>query len=402
MQQGKYHHAKGTQRRRKRGRGVLLLFSVIVCIGVLIGYVCLWPVSYAARLSIVPPDTGVSPLVWPARGSAALRSDVSGTAPGSSAERIVPIASTTKLITALAILDKKPLQLGQQGETIRFTDGDTLIYQRVIAQEGAGVPVAPGQSMTELQALQAMLLASANNIAVTLVSWAFGSEQAYNEYANDMVRRMGCAHTHVTGSSGLESDTVSTADDMARIAARVAGMPVLAEITALPSIEVPGFGVIYNSSHITGLDPAVHPLKVGLTDEAGACFAFWLEVQTATGIQKVYGAIFGQPDFHKTLLAYVNAIAQGGARGALTTVYVAHAGEPVATYTVGGKHVTASMSEDAMLTVWKGADIVIRPPRSSSNPALTVSIGQADQAYPLKLNGTLTVPLKERLKALRF
>lgn len=318
MRAERYHYAKRTQRDKKHGVRLMTLFVIMVSCFVLVGYITLRPVTYAAQLALAAPDTGSSPLLWPQVGAAGLRAESAGMAPSSSGDQVVPIASTTKLITALAILEKRPLRQGEQGEVVRFTEGDVAIYQRVIAQDGAGVPVAPGQTMTELQALQAMLLASANNIAITLVSWAFGSEQAYNAYANEMVHKMGCDHTHITGSSGLEADTVSSAADMTRVAARAVSSPVLADIMALQSVEIPGFGAIYNSSHITGLDPAIHPLKVGLTDEAGACFVYWLEVQTPAGVERVYGAVFGQPDFHKTLLAYVNALAQGGVRDALT------------------------------------------------------------------------------------
>src|SRR5690606_10140017 len=112
-------------------------------------------------------------------------------------------ASMAKVITALAILEKQPLEAGQAGPTYTLTSHDVAVYHMYAAKNGSVLPVHEGMQLTQYQALQAMLLPSANNIADMMVERVFGSEDAYLEYAHDMLRRMGLSRTVVADASGF-------------------------------------------------------------------------------------------------------------------------------------------------------------------------------------------------------
>ena len=71
-------------------------------------------------------------------------------------------------MTAYLVLRDHPLRLGQDGPTITLTDSDVADTDRRRRQQESVVPIAAGEQLTERQALEALLLPSANNIAAVL------------------------------------------------------------------------------------------------------------------------------------------------------------------------------------------------------------------------------------------
>jgi len=69
------------------------------------------------------------------------------------------------------------------------------------------------EQLTELQALQALLLPSANNIAAVLARWDGGSAGRFVARMNATARSLGMTHTRYTDPSGYDDATVSTAAD---------------------------------------------------------------------------------------------------------------------------------------------------------------------------------------------
>jgi D-alanyl-D-alanine carboxypeptidase (penicillin-binding protein 5/6) len=379
-----YRYGKAAKRVRSRRRGLRFGLIIVVVVAIYVAYACLRPITYLPKLVIEQPKSSVSDMIWPSTGQFAVGIEGQGAVAVAPNEHVAPMASVTKLVTALAVLEKHPLKPGDQGETIRFTDADAAIYQSVIARDGVGIGVQPGQSMTERQALEAMLLASANNIAISLSGWAFGSEKEYATYANSMVQRLGLMHTHITGASGLDADTTSTPSDLVRLAELSVHSPVILAITALPQTDIPEFGTVYNISHISALDSAIHPLKVGLTDEAGACFVFWTQPRGSS--ERVFGAIMGQSDF-KMLKAYVNTFAQKTIAQNYAEVTIAHKGDPVAAYIdASGTPVTAHVKEDVRIAYWRGQPVLLLMPASRSALRLEVHVGDAVKKYVLESN----------------
>ncbi|MEJ1230701.1 MAG: hypothetical protein WDM88_09055 [Galbitalea sp.] len=108
---------------------------------------------------------------------------------GSSAP--LPIASITKIITALVVLQSKPLTPGEQGPSIPFTAADQAILKSYAARDGDVYPIQVGGSMSELDVLTVALVASANNYARALADWAFGSEANFLPVANAWLKTNG-------------------------------------------------------------------------------------------------------------------------------------------------------------------------------------------------------------------
>jgi D-alanyl-D-alanine carboxypeptidase (penicillin-binding protein 5/6) len=211
-------------------------------------------------------------LPWPNYGQSAY--GVSGSeivAVSSDQNKPVPIASLAKVITALAVLQAKPLAPGTQGPMITLSQRDVEIFSSYVVKNGTVVPVEAGEQISELQALQAMLMPSANNMADSLAIWAFGSMQAYTTYANGMIKDLGLRHTTVADASGFSPSTTSTAQDMVQLGILYMKNIVLQTIARQEDAEVPVAGKIPNYNKFINKDGLVG-IKVGDTDEAGRCF----------------------------------------------------------------------------------------------------------------------------------
>jgi D-alanyl-D-alanine carboxypeptidase (penicillin-binding protein 5/6) len=211
---------------------------------------------------------------WPTTGVAAIGTVEDGVLARSAArEKQRPIASMAKVIAALAILDKQPLMLGQSGESYTITADDVADYQTEVARGGSTVQVHEGMVLSQYQAMQMILLASANNIADMLVERTFGSEEEYVAYAQDMLQRNGFSQTVIADASGYDSSTVSTPSEMVALGIEALTNPVIAEIVAQQQARIPGVGYIQNTNTLLGVDGVVG-LKTGTTDEAGSCLLF--------------------------------------------------------------------------------------------------------------------------------
>ena len=204
------------------------------------------------------------------------------------------IASVAKVMTAYLVLRDHPLRLGEDGPTITLTDADVADTDRRRGQQESVVPIAAGEQLTERQALQALLLPSANNIAAVLARWDAGSADRFVARMNAAARSLGMTHTRYTDPSGYDDATVSTAADQVRIVDRAMRLPVFASIVATPSATLPVAGTVHNTDTLLGHDGFVG-VKTGSDDAAGGCFAFrairWIDGKRTT----ITGVVLGQP-----------------------------------------------------------------------------------------------------------
>ena len=236
-------------------------------------------------------------LAWPAVGQAAVGNAEKGVlARTSDNETPRPTASMAKVITALAIMEKQPLEPGQTGPTYTITREDIINLNAHIAENGSVLPLKIGMELTQYQAMQRMLIASDNNMADILVERTFGSQQAYVSYANGMLQRMGLSRTVVADASGLSSNTVSTPSELVMIGIAALKNPVIAEIVAQPEAQLPVTGVITNTNQLLG-DEGVIGIKTGTTDEAGSCLLFAARYADEAGKKvTIVGVIMGDTD----------------------------------------------------------------------------------------------------------
>jgi D-alanyl-D-alanine carboxypeptidase (penicillin-binding protein 5/6) len=232
--------------------------------------------------------------VWPAHGQAAFVQRGQSQVHAGPNQHAAPIASVSKVMTAYLVLRDHPLRLGQDGPTITLTDADVADTDRRRGQDESVVSVAAGEQLTERQALQALLLPSANNIAAVLARWDAGSEDRFVARMNATARSLGMTHTRYTDPSGYDEGTVSTAADQVRIVDRAMRLPVFASIVATPSATLPVAGTVHNTNTLLGQNGFVG-VKTGSTDAAGGCFAFravrWIDGKRTT----ITGVVLGQP-----------------------------------------------------------------------------------------------------------
>jgi D-alanyl-D-alanine carboxypeptidase (penicillin-binding protein 5/6) len=231
--------------------------------------------------------------VWPVHGQAAVRI---GHAPiqAGPGQHPAPIASVAKVMTAYLVLRDHPLRPGEDGPTIALTAADVADTDRRRGQEESVVSVAAGERLTELQALQALLLPSANNVAAVLARWSAGSEARFVARMNATARSLGMAHTRYTDPSGYDDATVSTAADQLRIVDRALRLPVFARIVATASAWLPVAGIVHNTNTLLGHDGFVG-VKTGSHEAAGGCFAFRAIRRVHGKRTTITGVVLGQP-----------------------------------------------------------------------------------------------------------
>jgi D-alanyl-D-alanine carboxypeptidase (penicillin-binding protein 5/6) len=198
------------------------------------------------------------------------------------------------VMTAYLVLRDHPLRPGQDGPTITLTGDDVADTDRRRAQRESVVPIAAGEQLTERQALQALLLPSANNIAAVLARWDAGSTDRFVARMNATARSLGMTHTRYTDPSGYDDATVSTAADQVRLVDQAMRLPVFASIVATPSATLPVAGTVHNTNTLLGHNGFVG-VKTGSTAAAGGCFAFrairWIDAKRTT----ITGVVLGQP-----------------------------------------------------------------------------------------------------------
>ena len=233
-------------------------------------------------------------MVWPAYGQAAFIATGQSQIEAGPNQHPAPIASVAKVMTAYLVLRDHPLRLGQDGPTITLTEGDVADTERRAAQDQSVVPVAAGEQLTELQALQALLLPSANNIAAVLARWDAGSIARFVARMNATARSLGMTETRYTDPRGFDYTTVSTAADQVRIAVRAMREPAFASIVATPSVWLPVAGTVHNTDRLLGQDGFVG-VKTGSDSAAGSCFAFQAIRSIHDKRTTITGVVLGQP-----------------------------------------------------------------------------------------------------------
>ncbi len=232
--------------------------------------------------------------VWPAYGQAAFVQTGQSQVQAGPNQHAAAIASVAKVMMAYLVLRDHPLRPGQDGPTIRLTDADVADTDRRRGQQESVVPIAAGEQLTERQALQALLLPSANNIAAVLARWDAGSADRFVARMNAAAQSLGMTHTRYTDPSGYDDATVSTAADQVRVVDRAMRLPVFASIVATPSATLPVAGTVHNTNTLLGHNGFVG-VKTGSDDAAGGCFAFqaihWIDGKRMT----ITGVVLGQP-----------------------------------------------------------------------------------------------------------
>lgn len=232
---------------------------------------------------------------WPSEGQAAVAVEGLGNLGTSGGEEPVPIASLAKVMTAYLVLRDHPLNPGEEGFTITIGPADVEDLHRRLELNQSVVAVEAGEELSERQALEALLLPSANNVAALLAVHEAGSVEAFVGEMNEAAAELGMRNTDYTDPSGFEDITVSTAADQLKLGRAAMADPAFAEIVALPSAWLPVVGEVTNFNELVGHDGFVG-IKTGSDQAAGGCLLFARRIQVGGRIRMVLGAVLGQRD----------------------------------------------------------------------------------------------------------
>lgn len=385
------------------GLGIWLVVLVVVAAAVYVGVQWFRPVSaatfHAQTTSLRLPGTAPS-LPWPTTGSAAMSEVGVGSLGHSGTTAGVPTASMIKVLTAYVVLQDHPLAPGSQGPSIAVPAAVASSYQQGIATKQSEVQVSAGESLTEMQALEGMLIASGNDMALLLADWDAGSVNAFVAKENAAAKTLGLTATHVTDPSGLDSGTVSSAEDMVRLGEKVMGNPTIRQVVAMPSVTLPEAGLIYNFDYALGHDGIIG-IKTGSDGAAGGCFLFAAQ-KTVSGKQvTLVGAVLGQqyaPPLNSMLLQALSTAESlaSAAFSSLGPVPLVPSGEQVGTVTApwgASVGVTASNAPTVIAVPGTQLAATVKERTLGSSVAAGAIVGELEVTTE---SGTVTIPLKTK------
>ncbi|MEU9276091.1 D-alanyl-D-alanine carboxypeptidase [Streptomyces sp. NPDC048342] len=298
---------------------------------------------------------------WPADGQAALDVQGIGTFGSSGARKAVPIASVAKVMTAYIILRDHPLKSGAAGPKIKI---DQAAQDQANAGQESTVDVTAGDSITQREALESILIASANNVARLLARWDAGSEKSFVAKMNATAKKLGMTDTTYTDPSGLTNSTVSTAVDQVKLAkAAMASEPAFREVAAMMSYD-DYKGVNHgNWNQLVGHNNVVG-IKTGTTTSALGNLVFAAKKTVGGQTRTIIGAVLRQPASAASDNSILTAALNGGdkliraAQGALVSATIYKKGDVVGYVDDGlGGRTPVVATEDVTAAGWSGLKV---------------------------------------------
>ncbi|MFE9030396.1 D-alanyl-D-alanine carboxypeptidase [Streptomyces iakyrus] len=304
-------------------------------------------------------EGGKVDIPWPTKGQAALDVQGIGTFGSSGEQKPVPIASVAKVMTAYVILRDHPLKSGADGPKI-------LIDQAAQDQSDAGqestVDVTKGDRITEREALESILIASANNVARLLARWDAGSEKAFVQKMNDAAEDLGMKNTTYTDPSGLNNTTVSTAVDQVKLAKAAMQQPVFREVAAMMSYVDYKGKKHDNWNRLVGYND-VTGIKTGTTTSALGNLVFAAKKDVNGETRRIIGAVVRQPAGGPDNTILGAALHEGdklirAAQGALESATILKKGDVVGYADDGlGGRTPVAVTKDVTAVGWAGLSV---------------------------------------------
>ena len=276
---------------------LLIVAAVLVVLVVLAGVRWFGPVPApsfdpAVSSSVRLPGTLPS-LPWPTTGAAALGVEGAGSLGGVGSNHPAPIAGLAAVMTAYLVLRDHPLAAGADGPVIPVTTATSAAALGEAASQQSVVPVTAGETLTERQALEGLLVAQGNDMATLLADWDAGSGAAFVAKMNAAAHTLGLDSTTFTDPSGLDPGTVSTPTDLIRLGEAAMAVPTFAQIVAMAQVTLPLAGLVYNLDADLGQSGIVG-IKTGSDSAAGGCFLFESDETVDGRSLTLVGAVLGQ------------------------------------------------------------------------------------------------------------
>ena len=243
----------------------------------------------AVRLPGTPPS-----FAWPSTGSSAASVVGVGAVGQVRGSQAVPVAGLAELLAAYVVLSDHRLAPGADGPSIAVTADALTSYQAGQASQESEVPIAAGESLTELEALEGLLVDSGADMATVLADWDAGSVSVFVAKMNATAVALGLTTTHITDPTGVDPTTTSTAEDLVRLGEASLSIPVLRQIVSLGQASVPMTNVVFNPNFDLGQDGIIG-IKTGSDSNAAGCFLFAAQQSVGGKDVTVVGAVLGQP-----------------------------------------------------------------------------------------------------------
>ncbi|MEW2188091.1 D-alanyl-D-alanine carboxypeptidase [Streptomyces cellulosae] len=304
-------------------------------------------------------EGGKPQIPWPESGQAALDVDGIGTFGSSGEQKPVPIASVAKVMTAYVILRDHPLKSGAEGPKIEV---DALAEQQSDAGQESTVNVTKGDAISEREAVEAILIASANNVARLLARWDAGSEKAFVEKMNEAAEDLGMSDTTYTDPSGLNNTTVSTAVDQVKLARAAMQQPAFREVAAMMEYVDYKGEKHGNWNRLVGKDDVVG-IKTGTTTSALGNLSFAAKKDVDGEVHRIVGAVLRQPEGGEDHTILSGALDAGhklilAGQDALRAETILKKGTVVGYADDGlGGHTPVVVTEDVKAVGWAGLEV---------------------------------------------
>ncbi len=183
------------------------------------------------------------------------------------ADTVTPIASVTKLMTAMVVLDAgQPLD---EMVTVDIADLDLL--------RGSHSRLRLGSELSRREMLRLALMSSENRAASSLARHYLGGLDAFVAAMNRKAADLRMVHTHFSDATGLSSENVSTANEVALMVKAAAAYPMIRDATTTSShyVEVQPTGTLLGFNNTNSLVRGgawdIQVSKTGFIREAGKC-----------------------------------------------------------------------------------------------------------------------------------
>lgn len=404
------------RRRRRRRSGIVAAIAVLLVGASAAGYAFLTltaPVGSAVSASTRPVVSVPQPVsyVLPPDGEIAVdvtgAEDYMGTPPGgilasSGGNDARSMASISKLITAMVILDAKPLGAGSNGSggtgpTITFSKADHALYDNYYVLNATIAAMPTGSSMSEHDAIETMLVVSACNYADAMSTWAFGSPDAFLGATQRWLKKNGMTSTRLVEPTGIDDRNVSTPTDLITLGKLAAANPAIASIVAMPNLDVPGLDHLPNTNDLLG-SHGITGMKTGTLGGSDLLFSASVGVGTPQNLSMI-GVILdadSKSAADSAVTQLIDSIAAG-----FHQVPLATAGQQVGTYTTPwGGDATMVIGTDASVLTWSTMPITSTMTTTtlktgangSQVGSITWTAGKTVVTAPIVLRGRITPP----------
>ena len=204
-------------------------------------------------------------------------------------DQVLPMASTTKIMTALVVLESVPLA------------DQVAITAESVGIEGSSLYIKAGEVYTVEQLLYGLMLRSANDCAVALAVYVSGSVDAFVDLMNQKAVDLGLTNTHFMNPNGLPADGhYTTAKELALIMVEAMKNPAFRQITGSKRYNLNGQTIVNHNKLLTLYGDCIGG-KTGYTLQAGRCL---VTVAQRTGVPLVCVTLGRRDDWNIHSNAY--------------------------------------------------------------------------------------------------